>query len=79
MFIVFITIQDSKLLGHAAMVGGDGIFNWQAYGDLDIMCNEYEVLVHTDKHRRSQEVQMNRLVSSKDGGVYLSSSKNGEK
>ena len=56
MFIVFITIQDSKLLGHAAMVGGDGIFNWQAYGDLDIMCNEYEVLVHTDKHWRSQKI-----------------------
>lgn len=50
-----ITIKESKLLGHAAMVGGDDIFNWQAYRDLDIMCSEHEVLVHTDKHWRSQE------------------------
>ena len=61
------------------MVGGDGIFNQQAYGDLSIMCSEYEVLVHTDKHWRSQEILTNRLVSSEDGDVYLSSSKNDEK
>lgn len=61
------------------MVGGDGIFNQQAYGDLSIMCSEYEVLVHTDKHWKSQEILTNRLVSSEDGDVYLSSSKNDEK
>lgn len=38
------------------MVGGDGIFNQQAYGDLYIMCSEYGVLLHTDKHWRSQEI-----------------------